>query len=213
MMGPRPGGRGRGLIGSFFLRGHRPPHNPAHRAAKRLENAGTGRLSHGRHRGSPDPFRGPAADGTRLQSSMEETLKEKTTLRACWSPFLWASSWWTEGATSSTRTRPWGDSSGSSPARSRGSPWRDPEGAELTGLISKARAGVAGQVDFVLREKEERFIHAQAVPTPYGTVAVLGDLTEKTPHGRGEKRLRGRREPRAADPPHGHPGATELLMD
>ena len=214
MMGLALAAAAAGLIGSFFLRGIARPITRLTEAAKRLE------------RGEPAAFPMDGTEevrtlsgalqqmGTRLQSSMEETLKEKTTLRALLES-LPVGVVVVDGRGSVVyANQALGGFLRQQPGKIEGLPV---EGIlkvpELTGLIAKARAGVAGQVDFVLREKEERFIHAQAVPTPYGTVAVLGDLTER-------HRMEEAKSAFVADASHELQtpltvirAATELLMD
>ena len=167
-------------IGTVFLRGITRPLSRLTEAAIRLE------------RGEPAVF---PMDGTeevrtlsralqrmadRLQTSMEETLKEKTTLRALLESLPVAVVVVDSRGCVAYANQALGTFLREKPEKIEGLPVQGIlKVPELTGLIEKARAGQASQVSFILREKEERFINAQAAPTPYGTVAVLADLTER----------------------------------
>jgi two-component system phosphate regulon sensor histidine kinase PhoR len=202
------------FIGSFFLRGITRPLFRLTQAATRLE------------RGEPAAF---PMDGTeevrtlsralqqmadRLQSSMEETLKEKTTLRALLESLPVAVIVVDSRGNVVYANQALGGFLREQPGKIEGLPVQGTlKAPELTGLIEKARAGTAGQVSFILREKEERFINAQAAPTPYGTVAVLSDLTER-------HRMEEAKSAFVADASHELQtpltvirAATELLMD
>jgi len=168
------------LIWGFFLRGIARPLFRLTEAAKRLE------------RGEPADFPMGGTEevrtlsgalqqmGTRLQSSMQETLKEKTTLRTLLESLPVAVLVVDSKGNVVYANQALGGFLREQPARIEGLPVEGTlKAPELTGLIEKARSGQPGQVSFILREKEERFINAQAAPTPYGTVAVLADLTER----------------------------------
>jgi len=201
-------------IGTVFLRGITRPLSRLTEAAIRLE------------RGEPAAFpmdgteevrtlsRALQQMATRLQSSMEETLKEKTTLRALLESLPVAVLVVDSRGTVAYANQALGTFLREDPGKIEGLPVPGAiKAPELTGLIEKARSGEAGQVSFVLREKEERFINAQAAPTPYGTVAVLSDLTER-------HRMEEAKSAFVADASHELQtpltvirAATELLMD
>jgi two-component system phosphate regulon sensor histidine kinase PhoR len=145
---------------------------------------------------------------------MEETLKEKTTLRALLESLPVAVLVVDSRGTVAYANQALGTFLREKPEKIEGlSVSGAIKAPELTGLIEKARSGQAGQVSFVLRDREERFINAQAVSTPYGTVAVLADLTER-------HRMEEAKSAFVADASHELQtpltvirAATELLMD
>ena len=168
------------LIGSFFLRGIAGPLFRLTEAATRLERGEPAAFPMGGTEEVQTLSRALQQMATRLQASMEETRKEKTTLRALLESLPVAVIVVDSRGNVVYANQALGTFLREKPGKIEGLPVQGAlKAPELTGLIEKARDGKPGQASFVLREKEERFINAQAVSTPYGTVAVLSDLTER----------------------------------
>ncbi len=168
------------LIGGIFLRGIARPISRLTQAATRLQQGEAAAFPMDGTEEVRTLSRALQQMAERLQSSMQETLKEKTTLRALLESLPVAVLVVDSKGNVVYANQALAGFLREQPGRIEGLPVEGTlKAPELTGLIEKARAGQAGQVSFILREKEERFINAQAAPTPYGTVAVLSDLTER----------------------------------